>query len=158
MAVKKNTSTKKTDKKKEKKQKDITAAQKRVLNNIYENTKRNLDDDDIYDVIRKTKRKLEKVPKRKNLKEFKRQIEFLHMVLRDGEKGSFEISKKAMRAIAAGLSYFISPIDIIPDAIPIIGYLDDVYVLLLCIEETKDILSKYCNERKISPGFYGLNL
>jgi len=33
--------------------------------------------------------------------------------------------------IIGSLGYFISPIDLIPDTIPVIGYLDDVSVLML---------------------------
>lgn len=39
------------------------------------------------------------------------------------------------KAIATGaLIYFISPIDLIPDHIPIVGYLDDLAVLSLAVE------------------------
>jgi uncharacterized membrane protein YkvA (DUF1232 family) len=38
------------------------------------------------------------------------------------------------RAIAVGaLIYFVSPIDLIPDTIPVIGYLDDLAVLSLAV-------------------------
>ena len=33
--------------------------------------------------------------------------------------------------IIGSLGYFISPIDLIPDTIPVIGYLDDVSILML---------------------------
>lgn len=40
---------------------------------------------------------------------------------------------KAKLIIAGALGYFISPIDIIPDFIPIIGYTDDIAVLAAAI-------------------------
>ena len=40
--------------------------------------------------------------------------------------------KKAV--VVAGLIYFISPIDVIPDFIPVIGYLDDLGVILAVIK------------------------
>ena len=41
------------------------------------------------------------------------------------------------RAIAYGaLGYFISPLDIIPDSMPIIGYLDDFYILKMACSHT----------------------
>jgi len=39
------------------------------------------------------------------------------------------ISPKAMVSVVAGLMYFLSPIDLIPDWIPVFGMLDDIVVL-----------------------------
>jgi uncharacterized membrane protein YkvA (DUF1232 family) len=36
--------------------------------------------------------------------------------------------------VVAGLIYFISPIDVIPDFIPVVGYLDDLGVILAVIK------------------------
>ena len=41
-------------------------------------------------------------------------------------------SRKALLAIAG--AYIVSPIDLIPDAIPIIGAIDDVAVMVLAID------------------------
>ncbi|BBP75410.1 DUF1232 domain-containing protein [Pseudomonas gingeri NCPPB 3146 = LMG 5327] len=40
-----------------------------------------------------------------------------------------EISYKSMIIVVAGLMYFLSPIDAIPDFIPVFGMLDDIAVL-----------------------------
>ncbi|MGY2172513.1 YkvA family protein [Pseudomonas gingeri] len=40
-----------------------------------------------------------------------------------------EISYKSMIVVVAGLMYFLSPIDAIPDFIPVFGMLDDIAVL-----------------------------
>ncbi len=39
------------------------------------------------------------------------------------------ISPKALISVVAGLMYFLSPIDAIPDFIPVFGMLDDIAVL-----------------------------
>eukprot|EP01083_Nonionella_stella_P193151 713669_1 len=36
------------------------------------------------------------------------------------------------------LIYFISPIDLIPDPIPIVGYMDDLYVIKMVIDKFRD--------------------
>ncbi|MDR3626118.1 MAG: YkvA family protein [Ignavibacteriaceae bacterium] len=41
-------------------------------------------------------------------------------------------SRKAV--VVAGLIYFISPIDVIPDFIPVIGYLDDLGVIMAVLK------------------------
>jgi uncharacterized membrane protein YkvA (DUF1232 family) len=38
--------------------------------------------------------------------------------------------KWAKRTIYAALAYFISPVDAVPDPIPLAGYMDDAFILL----------------------------
>lgn len=45
-----------------------------------------------------------------------------------------KIPKATLISIVAALVYVISPIDIIPDAIPVIGYVDDVAVVMFVIK------------------------
>lgn len=40
-----------------------------------------------------------------------------------------EVSYKSMISVVAGLMYFLSPVDAIPDFIPVIGMFDDIAVL-----------------------------
>jgi uncharacterized membrane protein YkvA (DUF1232 family) len=46
-------------------------------------------------------------------------------------------------AIIAALIYLISPIDAIPDPIPVIGYIDDVFVIGLVFAQVRADLEKY---------------
>jgi uncharacterized membrane protein YkvA (DUF1232 family) len=45
---------------------------------------------------------------------------------------------------AAALLYFINPIDIIPDIIPLIGFVDDAFVVGFVIKSIQGDLKKYC--------------
>ena len=54
-----------------------------------------------------------------------------------------EIPWKVIAAIAGAIVYFVSPIDIIPDFIPVIGYLDDAMVIKLALDFAGDDLSLY---------------
>jgi len=45
--------------------------------------------------------------------------------------------------IFAALLYFISPIDVIPDFIPVIGYIDDAFVIALTIKGVQHDIDKY---------------
>jgi uncharacterized membrane protein YkvA (DUF1232 family) len=45
-------------------------------------------------------------------------------------KGVYKnISTKSIIAVVAALIYFVNPLDLIPDLIPVIGQLDDIFVL-----------------------------
>ncbi len=73
---------------------------------------------------------------------------------------SDKVSLKDKAIIVGALGYLISPIDVIPDAIPIIGLSDDLAVLLYVLnkvgnvseeikEKAKDRLSKWFDEDEI---------
>ena len=55
---------------------------------------------------------------------------------------SVEILCCALVTIAA-LLYVLSPIDLIPDFIPVVGYVDDALVVAVCIKLVQADLDKY---------------
>ena len=59
-------------------------------------------------------------------------------------KGEYEaIPRKQLLIIVSALTYLISPIDLIPDFIPVIGLIDDIAVISVCVKKTKNQLEKY---------------
>ena len=68
-------------------------------------------------------------------------------VINEYREKKLTIAEETYKSIGAALFYFINPYDIIPDHKPQIGYIDDYYVIVLCLKSicTKDrklILSK----------------
>ncbi|AMW82463.1 DUF1232 domain-containing protein [Pseudomonas yamanorum] len=53
------------------------------------------------------------------------------------------ISPKALISVVAGLMYFLSPIDAIPDFIPVLGMLDDIAVLAWVMKTLDGELSAF---------------
>jgi len=51
-------------------------------------------------------------------------------------------------AILGALIYFVSPIDIIPDSIPVVGYLDDAFVIGACWTFVASDVEDYIKWRK----------
>ncbi|MGC5701246.1 DUF1232 domain-containing protein [Pseudomonas sp. NFXW11] len=53
------------------------------------------------------------------------------------------ISPKALLSVVAGLMYFLSPVDAIPDFIPVFGMLDDIAVLVWLMKTLGDELDAF---------------
>lgn len=51
-------------------------------------------------------------------------------------------------AITSSLIYFVSPIDIVPDAFPGVGLIDDAAVIAFCLNMVKSDLEEYNTWRK----------
>ncbi|MCU1749968.1 YkvA family protein [Pseudomonas sp. 6D_7.1_Bac1] len=54
-----------------------------------------------------------------------------------------DISRKSMLTVVAGLMYFLSPIGVIPNFIPVFGMLDDIAVLAWVMKTLDDELSAF---------------
>lgn len=70
-------------------------------------------------------------------------------LVRDYRSGEYrQIAPWAITAVAFALLYFINPVELIPDVIPGVGYLDDVAILALVLKLVKGELEKYAAWRK----------
>jgi len=77
------------------------------------------------------------------------QVKLLFEMIRDYCQGAYKEVPWASIAMAVGaLAYFLSPVDLIPDFIPVIGYLDDAMVVALAIKAIQEDLRAYCNFKK----------
>ena len=78
------------------------------------------------------------------LEELWQSIKDLISLLKDYSTGRYpDLPWTTVASITAAIAYFVSPIDLIPDFIPILGYLDDAYVIKLCIDAVQSDLNKY---------------
>lgn len=58
-----------------------------------------------------------------------------------------EISWRSIALLTAGILYSVNPGDVIPDAVPILGQLDDLVLLAVVTRLTQGDLRKYCRFR-----------
>lgn len=62
--------------------------------------------------------------------------------------GKFKVSSKTLGLLVLGLVYFITPIDIIPDFLPILGFTDDLSVVLAVFNSVKHEVDEFLNWEK----------
>ncbi len=80
----------------------------------------------------------------KNLKGFIDDVKLFFSMLKDFVTKKYtEVPVGTIMAIAGSLLYVLSPIDVIPDFLPVVGYLDDAGVIALCMNFVKADLDKY---------------
>lgn len=97
----------------------------------------------------KTNKKLDEAFKKASankgkLEEVWNYLQLFFSISRDYINGNYrEIPKGSIIAIIGALIYFLSPIDLIPDFIPVIGYVDDIFVLGLVFNQVKSDLDEY---------------
>jgi uncharacterized membrane protein YkvA (DUF1232 family) len=70
-------------------------------------------------------------------------LELLFSMLSDSYNRKYPVPKKTVLVITLALLYLISPIDISPDIIPLMGFVDDIAVLAFAFSLIKDDLEKY---------------
>ncbi len=86
----------------------------------------------------------EKLEQKSPVDRFFTDIQLLFGLLKDYYRGNYrKIPYKSIASIVTALLYFINPIDLIPDAIPVIGQLDDALVLGFCLKWIESDLEKY---------------
>ena len=91
--------------------------------------------------VRATFRQAEKKAKERGVgEELLENVKSLWKMLTDAD---YTVSWEVKAWIIAALAYFISPIDAIPDVIPVLGYLDDALVVTWVMHQISDEVSKY---------------
>ena len=54
-----------------------------------------------------------------------------------------DIARVDFLTVIAAIVYFVSPLDLIPDSMPILGHIDDAYVVRLALESVRADLDKF---------------
>jgi uncharacterized membrane protein YkvA (DUF1232 family) len=105
---------------------------------------RKVTDKDLEVVLDKTEVIKEKFESAGPLGKFVGDFKLLIAVVKDYWKGNYrKIPFWSIAAIVAALLYVINPFDIIPDFIPVIGYIDDAAVIAACLALVRQDLHNY---------------
>lgn len=79
-----------------------------------------------------------------SLQKLKHQVNTLNRMIRAYANGEYRhIPWKNMLTVTAGIVYFVTPLDFIPDFIPIAGFLDDLTVLMWVFNSVKESIEEF---------------
>lgn len=78
------------------------------------------------------------------LNRFREDIKLMFAMIRDYWNGNYrDVPWKSIAAIAGALLYVLNPLDVIPDLLIGIGFLDDAGVVALCLKLVESDLYRY---------------
>ncbi len=72
-------------------------------------------------------------------------LQIFFRLLRAQLAGKFSASAEATLAIVAAVLYFVSPFDLIPDSVPVLGLIDDAYVIACVAKANLTLISSFRN-------------
>ena len=99
------------------------------------------DEDKLEKFLDKLERKLKKVPVGGDILSM---LPVMISMLRSYFKKEYkDIPIGTMIALISALLYWVTPIDVFPDALPVVGYVDDAAVIAACLKLINDDLKDY---------------
>ena len=97
--------------------------------------------------------KIEKIASDGPLSKYLEEIKLYFQMLHDIFTGKYKkVPVGTIAAIVGTLLYVIFPADLIPDLIPVVGYLDDAAVVAACLNATRFDLAEYKKYKKMING------
>ena len=101
-------------------------------------------DEDKREVMENENKILEILKEDGKLEKFIDDVKTFFLMLKDTFYGDYEgVPVGTIAAIIGSLLYVLSPLDLVPDVIPLIGYLDDAAILALCMNFAKIDVDRY---------------
>lgn len=100
--------------------------------------------DDVGDLLSRQRAIEDKVRNSGKLRRFSTDIRLMFSMLRDYWQGNYrQVPWKSIAAIAGALVYVLNPLDLIPDLLLGIGFLDDAGVVAACLALVESDLLRY---------------
>ena len=100
--------------------------------------------------VMENQERIEKIASNDTLIKYLNDIKLYFKMLGDIFTGKYKkVPVGTIAAIVGTLLYVLSPVDLTPNFIPVIGYLDDAAVLAACLKFTKFDVEEYKKNRKL---------
>lgn len=107
-------------------------------------TNEKLLDADLEYILNEEEKLKEKLRESSHLKRFATDVGLFISLVKDYSQGNYRtVPYKSIAAVVAGLVYVLNPLDIIPDFIPVIGYIDDAIIIAFCLKMVEKDLQTY---------------
>ena len=104
----------------------------------------NINYDKLESLLLKTKEIFFTIQSSGKLSLFREKIEIFISMIKDYISGNYKnVPWRVISAIGASLVYLLLPFDAIADFLPLIGLLDDAFIIGLCIKSFNDEIEKY---------------
>lgn len=79
-----------------------------------------------------------------------KEVRLLYEMVSFSVRGKYPLPLRSLGAAAFTLLYFVNPFDIVPDLLPLVGYIDDAFVISLCLQFLRADLDDFGNWKKAS--------
>ena len=125
---------------------EINKEQEALAKKKFEDDIKNVDSDDVDYASKKGKTKIDELDKNPPsvLMKVWNDLKLMINLIIDYVKGDYtNVPWNTIAAITGAIIYFVSPIDVIPDFIPVVGYVDDLTVIKFTLDLVSEDLIKY---------------
>lgn len=86
-----------------------------------------------------------------HLKTHGEDFKLLVSMAKDTMTGKYKMNKWNMSVIVGTIVYVISPLDAVPDIIPVLGWLDDVAIVSYALTKLQKETERYKKEQQLQP-------
>lgn len=97
----------------------------------------------LMELVRNVGEKIAKVGRNAKVQKFIQPIQIFIRMIKAHFKGEHKIGFSTLGLIVLALVYFLSPIDLIPDFLGVIGFADDLSVVLAVYAKVKDEVEQF---------------
>ena len=123
---------------------DVGKALSRINESFVENGAKTVTDNDLEKIMREGDVIRKSFSDAEPLRRFANDLElFLSLINDHWNRRYREAPYWSISIVAFALIYVLSPVDLIPDAIPNVGYVDDAAIVSLCLAMTEKELGDY---------------
>lgn len=127
----------------------MTNSPKNKAQKFIKDKSKKITEEDLKKVLEKQKEIEDKFRGESPLAKFLSEVKTLFSLLNDYFTGKYkEVPWWTISSIVVALLYVLNPLDLIPDFIPVVGYVDDALVIAACSAIIKLDLEKYIAWKK----------
>ncbi|WP_111709151.1 YkvA family protein [Lutibacter citreus] len=114
------------------------------FNEEFQNGQNDFSQNDLKRILEKSEELNSKFKEEGKLRKFYKKFKLFISMLKDYISGSYtEVPWYVITVIGSTFLYVINPIDLIPDFLPFIGYVDDAAIMAICVSFVNEEIQAY---------------